>query len=257
MRKRTKIIIGAVIVVALSGVAARYIFNWYHNQQHEEPGLTHNVVAEEKPYSNLIESEDSYMYHQFDDGTLAITGVNDISGDIDLPRAYQGAVVTHVAAGAFKGNANLQKVNISYPLLIDFYAFQNSSVTEIVIEDNNGLMPETPIGFSPYCFAECKQLENFYCDAYMPGMEPYMFAGCTSLKTVTFITPAVNIPEYTFKDCTSLTEIELPGTIKNIDENAFSGCESLQTVKGFNGSYVETWAKNNGYNWVGKDIMDT
>ncbi len=257
MTKRTKVIIGVCAVSAIVGaVGAKLIINHLKNNTHKEPALESAIAAEEEPFGNIIESEDEFIYHKFDEGDLAIAGVKGLSGDVEMPRTYQGAVVTHIASGAFKDNTELKKITIGYPLMIEFNAFQNSSITEVVIKDDNGLIPETAVGFSPYCFADCKELKSFYCEAYMPGVEPYMFSGCTSLETVTLITPAVEITDYAFRDCSSLTEIELPGTIQYISETAFEGCDKLQTIKGFNGSYVETWAKEQGYTWVGEDVVE-
>lgn len=254
MLKKKKIAIAisaAIMVAAMIGGVVIYKKIHKNNKSVEEVVY----APEEKPYGNIIESEDIFMYHQFDDGTLAIAGDQGIVGDIEIPHTYKGALVTEIASGAFKDDNNLRKVTIGFPLMINGDAFTNSSVTEIIIKDGKGLIPETSIGFSPYCFSDCKQLKNFYCEAYMPGLEPYMFYNCIALETVTLITPTTIIPEYTFKDCISLTEITLPGTISNIDETAFEGCENLQTVKGYNGSYVETWAKDQGYVWVGEDAV--
>ena len=254
MTKKTKIIIAVSAVVA---VAATITGIAIYKATHKEVNPTEEITPapEEKPYENLIESEDVFIYHQFEEGVLAVAGEQGITGDIEIPRSYKGAVITEIASNAFKDNTNLRKVTIGYPLMINADAFTNSSVTEIIIKDENGLIPETSVGFSPYCFSDCKQLKSFYCEAYMPGLEPYMFSGCSALETVTLITPTDSIPEYSFKDCSSLTEITLPGTIKSINETAFEGCNNLQTVKGFNGSYVETWAKDQGYTWVGEDVI--
>lgn len=252
MKRKTKIIIAVASTVVVGTVVGIVIYNKSKKDNNEEE--LKPLYTESKPFENIIESEDIFVYHQFDNGSLAISGEQGVSGDVELPREYKGSLIEQITPSAFKDNTNLAKVSIGYPLLINYDAFRNSSITEFILKDENALVLETPIGFSPYCFADCTELKSFYCEAYMPGIEPYMFSNCTSLEEVVFITPAVEIPDYSFQNCTSLREITIPGTVTMIAENAFEGCVNLEVVKGFNGSYAETWANENGYTWVGEDL---
>lgn len=256
MNKKKKIVIGVCVATLAAGTVGATLAIKYLKK--DKPGESSSIVVEEGqsiPFSPNIESDDDFIYNQADDGTLAITGASKITSNLVLPRSYQGAIITTVAPGAFQNNTEIRSVTIGYPVMIEFDAFRNSSLTDITIKDDNGIISDTVVGFSPYCFAECKDLKNFYCEAYIPDIEPYMFADCTSLESVVFITPAYEIPDYTFKNCSSLTEIELPGTIQYVAETAFEGCDNLRIIRGFNGSYLETWAKDNGYSWEGIDIL--
>ena len=65
--------------------------------------------------------------------------------------------------------------------------------------------------------------------------------------------PSVNtISDFAFSGCTSLNKAVIPKAVKNIAPNAFAKCDNL-TIYGYSNSYAETYAEENGINFVALD----
>ena len=52
------------------------------------------------------------------------------------------------------------------------------------------------------------------------------------------------IGEWTFSDCPQLTSVTVPKSVKQIEASAFLGSDNV-TIRGYAGSYAETFAKEN------------
>ncbi len=75
-----------------------------------------------------------------------------------------------------------------------------------------------------------------------------MFAGNSSLTDVV-MKNVESIGENAFSSCTSLTEITIPKSVKTIDKTAFQ-LSRLTTIKGVTGSYAQTFANENGFEFI-------
>lgn len=136
-------------------------------------------------------------------------------GDIVIPDTYNGVPVTSIVEGAFKDCIGITSVTIP------------ESVTQIP--------------------AEC-------------------FYGCSKLKSVNIPSSATSIGEFAFGYCSSLISIDCPESISAIDSKSLQGCSldsltirnpncsmedilgtptygSIQTIYGYAGSTVETYAR--------------
>lgn len=120
-------------------------------------------------------------------------------------------------------------------------------------------------------FAGCLSLEEINIPTYLNNEPDMLFDGCIRLKKVNFAKnyngsisqrmfrncsdlESIEIPDGTkqilwkaFYGCTKLKEIYIPQNVDHIDRDAFDECNSLKTIKGYKGSYAETFAKNNGF----------
>ncbi|MBR2875899.1 MAG: leucine-rich repeat protein [Clostridia bacterium] len=82
------------------------------------------------------------------------------------------------------------------------------------------------------------------------------FVNCTALKTVNIPDSVTKIGAMAFMGCTSLKSITIPGSVKTISDKAlgydFSG-EKIPLFKifGTKGSAAETYAKENGFDFIG------
>ena len=125
------------------------------------------------PYLFTIEDGKAYLEHY--DSTQATSDYADIP-----------ATVTD-------GNGQ------EYPVAgIEWYAFQNASITGVTIPDS------------------------------VTSMGSYVFQGCTNLTDVT-LGEGINVLRYTFEDCTSLNTLTIPAGVVEM-EDPFDGCISLETV---------------------------
>ena len=59
------------------------------------------------------------------------------------------------------------------------------------------------------------------------------------------------IKGYTFIECTSLTDVFIPPSVTTIAPNSFKDCTNLSAIYGYVGSYAETFAAENNYQFVG------
>ena len=110
------------------------------------------------------------------------------------------------------------------------------------------MLPATIKYIEGEAFNGCKRLttvnfeDGFSCDI---GQD--MFKNCDNLEAIEIPNGVKYIGSNSFANCKKLSEITIPSTVTSIYNNAFSGCDSLQTIKGYKGSYAETYAKNNGF----------
>ena len=65
------------------------------------------------------------------------------------------------------------------------------------------------------------------------------------MKRIVIPASLTRIGDCLFADCESLTSIVIPASVTDIDDSAFDCCDEL-TIKGYAGSYAETYAKENG-----------
>lgn len=72
-----------------------------------------------------------------------------------------------------------------------------------------------------------------------------MFGECISLSSVIIPMGVRKIEREAFGGCLRLQEITIGSNVDTIEDAVFSGCNQLQLIKGYKGSYAETYAKNN------------
>ncbi len=131
--------------------------------------------------------------------------------------------INTIYAGAF------QSVNLSGTLIlgdnftrIDFDAFRNTKVSEVVID-------HTPETIGTGLFLNCTSLQevSFSDDIEIPS---YMFQSCTSLSTLNYNADVSSIGEAAFDHCTSMTSLTLPSSLTTIGKDAFSYCTGIETI---------------------------
>ena len=74
-----------------------------------------------------------------------------------------------------------------------------------------------------------------------------MFSNCSDLESIAVPDGTKQIMSRAFYGCTKLKEIYIPQSVDYIDRNAFDECDNLKIIKGYTGSFAETFAKNNGF----------
>ncbi len=119
----------------------------------------------------------------------------------------------------------------------------NNYITEITAEDSL-----LYVGVS--AFQDCKNLTTVILPDSVENVGTYAFAGCKNLSKVVLSSGLATIEEYTFKNCQSLKSIVIPESVTEIDLYAFYNCLNLDTIYGVTGSYAETFANENGYEFI-------
>ena len=91
--------------------------------------------------------------------------------------------------------------------------------------------------------------KNTKIPSSVTSIEAFAFCGCNDLTNIKIPSSVKSIGHRVFWDCSSLTGIEIPSSVTSIDGEAF-WFSALKTIYGTSGSYAETFAKKNGYQFV-------
>ena len=83
--------------------------------------------------------------------------------------------------------------------------------------------------------------------ASLQTIEPEAFAGAL-ITSVLIPEGCLSVQAGAFADCRELREAHVPYSVTEIAPDAFDGCENV-CLFGVKGSYVETYAKENGVNF--------
>lgn len=95
-------------------------------------------------------------------------------------------------------------------------------------------------------FYGCNRLLSVeFADGYATDITRGMFGECISLSSVIIPMGVRKIEREAFGGCLRLQEITIGSNVDTIEDAVFSGCNQLQLIKGYKGSYAETYAKNN------------
>jgi len=203
-----------------------------------------------------------------------ITKYNGKDTDVVIPSEIDGVAVKAIEISAFEGCTNITKVTIPDGVeSIGYFAFANcsslesinlpeslkeikesafsgcESITSVTIPD--GI---TYIGYS--VFNECSSLESITLPESIESIEPGTFTGCSALTGITLPKGIKIIGESAFSDCSGLKSITIPDSVTSIAEGAFDGCENL-IISGYKGSAAETYAKENGFEFIVLDDEPT
>lgn len=161
---------------------------------------------------------DKHIYGTYDDDGYCFS----------KPRDLHYAVVTGINPN------NTQKYTINnevkhpvskqvYPVReILYYAFSNSSLKEIYIEDG--------VSLSPGVFSGCKELKHVRLPNDLKELQSSTFEGCVSLKQVSLPQQLQSIENHCFSCCISLLNVNFPFSVRKVGFKAFSGCQSLSEV---------------------------
>lgn len=175
--------------------------------------------------------------------------------------------VTQIGQYAFYNCSALTSINLSDSITrIDRAAFEFcTSLKEITLPDsvtttgeqvfhgcNN--LESVIIGNSlryinEYMFLECSSLKSIDIPKSVEKICRDAFSSCTNLTSVVIPNSVTSIGDTAFARCTSLESVIIPNSVKSIEDNAFYNCTSL-TIYSYAGSTAETYAQENGFNFV-------
>lgn len=102
-------------------------------------------------------------------------------------------------------------------------------------------------------FYRCFSLIEIVVPSNIKIIRDEVFGGCTSLVRVEIQEGVETIQYYAFNSCYNLADIYIPRSVTTIDTTAFeyasTNTENGLTIHGYAGSYAETFATENGYNF--------
>ena len=142
--------------------------------------------------------------------------------------------VTRIGNSAFAECFNARSVELPGTLRsIGEEAFRScDSLTEIVV-------PESVRTIEGGAFSFCMALQTA---ALSGDIDMRVFYECESLSEVTIADGATRIDALAFCGCSSLQAVTIPASVTAIDSSAFSFCSGLLTIRGYTGSFAQTFA---------------
>ena len=185
--------------------------------------------------------------------------------DITIP-----ASVTTIGDSAFDGCSGLSSIVVmdGVKTLGESVFGSCSSLTSIIL-------PNSVTSMGKYAFQDCVKLINARLPESIKMIGDSAFDNCSNLTSITIPKGVAQIGDFAFSECSSLKSITIPESVKYIGENVFLGCNSLKNITipvqvtsigcnafdkgimiyGKNGSYVEDYAKMNGYTFVDLSLV--
>ena len=112
------------------------------------------------------------------------------------------------------------------------------------------VVPESVTSIGNAAFYDCTNLTTVVLPDSITELGKMAFGMCSSLLSIDIPSGVTVIQDGTFVNCESLQFILLPAGVTTITETAFFKCTSLTTVYGITGTYAETFAQQNNYEFV-------
>ncbi len=199
-----------------------------------------------------------YTYSLDENNHATITGYNNASSIVSIPKTIDGYTVVKIGSNAFQNKTGITVVTIPDTVTeIGYGAFEDctnlvkvdiaDSVTKIgssTFQNCTKLsdvdLPKGLVELGYWSFANTaitsitipKALEK--CDAtsgsYSNDITAGPFLKCSNLKTVKFEKGITRIAQYTFMGCEGIESVTIPDTVTEIGYGAFEDCTNLVKV---------------------------
>jgi len=153
----------------------------------------------------------------------SVKALTPISGDLVLPKVYNGKYVVKIDDSAFKNSTSLKTATIP------------SSVKEISSQAFYGCKALTSVNFNralkevnDYAFYNCTSLAQVdMANSGIKTIGDYSFFSCSKITKLSFSNVLTEIGSRAFRGVNSLTTLNLPNSLKTIKDRAFQSCHKL------------------------------
>lgn len=193
--------------------------------------------------------ENGFKYLPTSDFNCRIYGYTGTDKNVTVPNKLSSFTVLEIADEAFMNNKDIESVSFANAKAIDAIGeFSFAGCTSLKSVN----IPSTldKIGFGS--FMGCTSLTDINISSNISEINGQVFQNCTSLTEFTVPNSVGTISDFSFAGCTSLEKVVIPKTVKNISAKAFLNCDKL-TIFGYINSYAQTYAEENGINFVALD----
>lgn len=193
--------------------------------------------------------ENGFKYLPTSDFNCRIYGYTGTDKNVTVPNKLSSFTVLEIADEAFMNNKDIESVSFANAKAIDAIGeFSFAGCTSLKSVN----IPSTldKIGFGS--FMGCTSLTDINISSNISVINGQVFQNCTSLTEFTVPNSVGTISDFSFAGCTSLEKVVIPKTVKNISAKAFLNCDKL-TIFGYINSYAQTYAEENGINFVALD----
>lgn len=176
---------------------------------------------------------------------LMLTKYTGSDKDIEIPDSFQNYKVTVIGSSVFN-EAEITSVVIPDTVTeIKNYAFSScKNLKDVTLSKNLKTLGAN-------AFFYCSELESIELPASIEDLGIYTFCA-SGLKSVTIpeSSTLTSIEDFVFFQCPQLTEVNIPATVESINDNAFSDCPNPITIKAPAGSFAESYAEKNNFEFV-------
>lgn len=193
--------------------------------------------------------ESGFKYLPTSNFDCRIYGYTGTDKNVTVPNKLSSFTVLEIADYAFMNNKDIESVSFANAKAIDAIGmFSFAGCTSLKSVN----IPSTldKIGFAS--FMGCTSLTDINISSNISVINEQVFQNCTSLTEFTVPNSVGAISDFSFAGCTSLEKVVIPKTVKNISAKAFLNCDKL-TIYGYTNSYAQTYAEENGINFVALD----
>ena len=233
---------------------------------------------------NIPDSVTSFGTHVFQ-GCTALADVRLPEGWLSIPSytfesctALEKIVIPDSVASiqdhAFKNCTALKESTWGENLqTISSYAFENcDALTELsfpalirslgegAFYDCDGLqkvvIPDSVTVIGSKIFYDCDGLTDVSLGTGITGIPTSAFEHCDTLAGIVLPRRIASISASAFKNNVALTSIFIPRSVTSIDTTAFSYADRM-VIYGVSGTYAETFANDNGYQFVDQQVNAT
>lgn len=174
-----------------------------------------------------------------------ITSVGDSAfyGCVSLQQVKIPDSVTNINYKAFYGCTMLQHIDLPQSLTeVGNYAFSGCNSLKAIT------LPDLLDKLGDYAFSNCEILSEVKLGASLKIIPQYCFYEDSALESIVCPYQMTTIGTNAFANCIAFKEITLNRNVTSIGTNAFSYLDKL-TINGVEGTYAETYAKENSINF--------
>lgn len=177
-------------------------------------------------------------------GSIESVGYYSFSGCVNLEKILLDDGIGAIGDGSFAGCPKLSEVTLPDSVRsIGYGAFAGCGKLETVS------VPKDLEYIGAEAFSSTVFLENakeksdgaVYVATILIYVSPKL-GGEFKIKDGT-----TSISSYAFDGCDNISSIEIPDSVKDINYSAFDYCKSVFVLRGYDGSYAQKYAKENGF----------
>ena len=203
--------------------------------------------TEDSDNSSESEEESEIVYFEglefrlnFDGDSYTVVGIHSFEGtELNIPKNYNGKLVTRIGNYAFRDCSGLTSVTIpdSVTSIGEDAFYDCSGLTSITISKNITSIGEGAFNCcsgltAVYYFGTIDQWAEIYFADFTSN--PLYIAGKlyinNELVNEVNLTVATIISSYAFEECSELTSVTIPDSVTDIGRSAFEGCSGLISV---------------------------
>ena len=193
--------------------------------------------------------------------------------------------VTSIGHPAFGGHSGITSIVVSsenpkYNSEGNCNAIIDTETKELILGCKDTKIPLSVTSIGERAFSGCSGMANIEIPSSITSIGDCAFWGCSGMTSIEIPSSVTSIGHHAFFECSGMTSIKISSGVTSIGEMAFYGCgdggltsieipssvtsigdyafvhSGLKTIYGTSGSYAETYAKENGYEFIDASKKD-